>query len=331
MSCYFRLIKPVGIVSYCSCGGPLEINGPLGSLIDISFLEDKIDEKSWEKAECKIFESAVSSVLEKSGILKEDISFMSGGDLLNQIISSNFSARNLAIPFIGLYGACSTFAESIAINSMLLSAGYGKYAISVTSSHFSTAERQYRFPLEFGKQRKITAQWTVTGAGALVLSGRKTNINVIDATIGKVVDFGIIDAENMGAAMAPAALDTLEYHLNNGIYELKDYDYIITGDLGKLGSDIFLSLAGNKNIDIQNKHIDCGTEIFDMDRDDCGGSGCACSAIVICAKYLKLLAEKKLKRILYIATGALLSPTSTMQGESIPSIAHAVTIEGDLK
>lgn len=328
MGNHFRLNKPIGVVSYTACGGPKEIEGPVGDLIDIPFVDDKSGEKSWEKAECKIFESAVRSVLDKSGLTKEDISYMSGGDLLNQIISSNFSARDLAIPFIGLYGACSTFAESIAVNSMLLSAGYGNYAISVTSSHFSTAERQYRYPLEFANQRKPTAQWTVTGSGAIILSKEERDINVVDVTIGKVIDLGITDAENMGAAMAPAALDTLEYHLKTGTYTIEDYDHIITGDLGKFGSEILVNLSIDKGIDIKNKHIDCGTQIYDMNRDDCGGSGCACSAVVICSKFLKLLSEKKIKRILYMATGALLSPLSTKQGESIPAIAHAVTIEG---
>lgn len=330
MSNYFKLKKPVGIAAYSSCGGPKEENGPIGNYIDIHFKDDKTGEKSYEKAECKMFESVVQNALCKSGLKKQNISFMSGGDLLNQIISSNFSARDLAIPFIGLYGACSTFAESIAINSMLLSAGYGEYAISVASSHFSTAERQYRFPLEFAKQRKTTSQWTVTGAGAIILTSHKKDVQVTDVTIGKVIDFGITDAENMGAAMAPAALDTLEYHIKNSGNRVEDYDYIITGDLGKLGSDILLSLAKEKNLDINNRHIDCGIEIFDSCKDDCGGSGCACSAIVITSKYLRMLSEKKIKKILYIATGALLSPISTMQGESIPSIAHAVTIEGTI-
>lgn len=328
MSHHFKLLKPIGIITYSSCAGPKEMAGPLGQYIDISFTDDKCGEKSFEKAECDMFESAVEHALEKSGLTKEDISFMSGGDLLNQLISSNFSARDLTIPFIGLYGACSTFAESIALNSMLLSAGYGDYAISVTSSHFSTAERQYRFPLEFAKQRKVTSQWTVTGAGAIILSKDKKNINVVDVTIGKVIDMGITDADNMGAAMAPAALDTLEYHLKNGEYDIQEYDYIITGDLGKHGSDILVSLAKNKAIDLKNKHVDCGVQIYDNNKLDCGGSGCACSAVVICSKYLRLLSEGKIKRILYIATGALLSPLSILQGESIPSIAHAVTIEG---
>lgn len=296
---HFRLNKPIGIVSYTSCGGPKEIEGPVGEFIDIPFVDDKSGEKSWEKAECKIFESAVRSVLDKSGLTENDISFMTGGDLLNQIISSNFSARDLAIPFIGLYGACSTFAESIMINSMLLSGGYGEYAISVTSSHFSTAERQYRYPLEFANQRKPTSQWTVTGSGAIILSNKQKDINVVDVTIGKVIDLGITDAENMGAAMVPAALDTLEYHLNSSTYNLNDYDYIITGDLGKFGSEVLENLALDKGIDIKNKHIDCGTQIYDMDREDCGGSGCACSAVVMCSKYLKMLAEKDKKNIIH--------------------------------
>lgn len=328
MSKYFPMNKPIGIISYSCASGPLEKKGPLGYMIDYVFEENSTDDKTYEKFESSMFKNVVNSAIEKSGISRDDIDFMSGGDLLNQISSSNYSARDLQIPFFGIYGACSTFSESLLINSMILSS-YGRYAISATSSHFSTAERQYRFPLEFGNQRASTTQWTVTGAGAIILSSTPKRVNIIDGIIGKIIDLGIKDAANMGAAMAPAAADTISNYFVLSGKNLDDYDYIITGDLGILGSKLLiLLLKDDFNIDISQKHIDCGVLIYGDDKKKCcGGSGCGCSALYICAKILNMLDTGEIKRVLYVATGALLSTTSIMQGESIPGICHGVTME----
>ena len=325
----YPLNRPIVLTSWASVTGPKEHNGPLGDLFDLYFDDDALGEKTWEKGEVGMYEAAVRMAIDKIGLSGDDINFMSGGDLLNQIISSNYSARALGIPFLGLYGACSTFAESLMINSMLLSGGYGERAVSVTSSHFSTAERQYRFPLEYGNQRPETSQWTVTGAGAVVLATEGEGPKITMVTPGKVVDYGIVDAANMGAAMAPAAAETILAHFKESGFTPEDYDLIITGDLGVLGSQLLVELLEKNGLDAAGKiHTDCGCEIFAGDKHvNCGGSGCGCSAVVMTAKYLRALKEGSMRRILHAATGALLSPTSTLQGESIPGIAHAVTLE----
>lgn len=327
MSTYFRLSKPIGIVCFTSAGGPIEKQGPIGDLIDWTFDNDDLQEKSYEKSEHALYKCVVNGVLEKSAIKKEEIDFMTGGDLLNQITSSNFAARDLEIPFLGIYGACSTFAQSLLINSMLLTS-YGNYAISVTSSHFSSAERQFRYPLEFGNQRAQTTQWTVTGAGSILLSSKSTDINITHVIIGTIIDLGVIDAANMGAAMAPATCDTIYNYFNLSNENPMDYDYIVTGDLGTHGSDLLHILLTEKGLDIKKNHIDCGMIIYGDDQNRCcGGSGCGCSALVMCARILNEMKQGKIKKILYAATGALLSTGSTLQGESIPSIVHAVCIE----
>jgi len=333
MSRFFELKKPIGIVEYASASGPLEKNGPIGHLIDWTFDKDDLSEKTYEKSEFALYKCVVNGVLEKTGINRDDIDFMTGGDLLNQIESSNFSARDLQIPFIGIYGACSTFAQSLLINSMLLST-YGKYAISVTSSHFSTAERQFRYPLEFGNQRARTTQWTVTGAGSMLLTSEEQDINITKVIIGKIIDLGVTDAANMGAAMAPAACDTIYNYFQLSGDDPKSYDYIVTGDLGAIGTELLYVLLAEKGLDIKKNHVDCGLIIYGEDeKRECGGSGCGCSALVMCAKILNEFKDKKIKKVFYAATGALLSTVSTLQGESIPSIVHGVCIEakGDSK
>lgn len=323
-----KLKTPVYFVSWSNAAASSEGKGPLAGMIDMIFQDDMLEQISWEKAESSLFEYAVNSVLTKSGMDKSGISFMSGGDLLNQIISANYSARDIGIPFLGLYGACSTFAESLLINSLILSAGYGKFAISATSSHFSSAERQYRYPLEYGNQKPMTSQRTVTGAGAAIITNvPNDNPHITDVCIGSVVDLGISDPSNMGAAMAPAAADTIYSQMTNPSLDPDYYDKIITGDLGKLGSELLLELMKGKGYDISGIYTDCGLEIYPSNAMDCGGSGCGCSAVVITAKYLNELKKKNLNRILYVATGALLSPTATLQGETIPGVAHGVTIE----
>ncbi len=245
MSKYFELKKPIGIAAYTSAGGPLEKHGPIGTMIEWTFDHDNMNEASFEKSEEAFFKCVVNGVLEKAGLARDDIDYMSGGDLLNQIFSSNYSARDLAIPFLGVYGACSTFAESILINSLVLSS-YGKYAISATSSHFSSAERQFRYPLEFGNQRAPTTQWTVTGAGSVILSSEAKDINITKVIIGKIVDYEIKDAANMGAAMAPAACDTIINYFSESKESVDEYDYIVTGDLGLIGTDMMYILMKRK-------------------------------------------------------------------------------------
>lgn len=324
-----RFDKPPSIISTGTIVGPKEGQGPLARYFDVILGDDMDNEKSYEKAECRMSLDAAYKAIEKSGVSKESIDYMLAGDLLNQIITSSFAARELALPFFGLYGACSTMCESLSLGSMLLDGGYADYVLCMTSSHFSSAERQYRYPLELGTQRPPTAQWTVTGAGAALLSSTGKGPYVTYVTTGKVLDMGIKDANNMGAAMAPAAADTIVQHFKDTGFEPKDYDLIATGDLGSLGRDLTDELVSRQGYSISNIFTDCGMEIFDNEKQDthAGGSGCGCSAVVFCGYFYDLLKNLKLKRVLLISTGALLSPTSSQQGESIPSIAHAVTIE----
>lgn len=280
-------------------------------------------------AESKMTREAVKLAINKANLHPDDIDYMFSGDLLNQIISSSFAARELQIPFFGLYGACSTMTESLSLSAMIIDGGYADYVIAATSSHFASAERQYRFPLEYGGQRPPTSQWTVTGAGAALLSSKGSGPYITYVTTGRVMDFGVKDANNMGAAMAPAATDTILRHFKDTGFEPSYYDLIITGDLGKVGKDLTMELVKKGGYDISNIYTDCGVEIFDLTEQDVhsGASGCGCSAVVFCGYLYKQLKEGKFNRILLISTGALLSPTSSQQGESIPGIAHAVSIE----
>jgi stage V sporulation protein AD len=324
-----RLATPPAIISHATVVGPKEGEGPLGGYFDIILEDDYFGEDSWEKAESKMLKEAVKHAIKASGRSNTNIDFMFAGDLLNQIVSSSFAARDLRIPFVGLYGACSTMAESICIGSMLIDGGFGEAVVCATSSHFSSAERQYRFPLEQGVQRPPFAQWTVTGAGATILAEAGNGPYITHVTIGKVQDFGIKDANNMGAAMVPAAVDTISTHLNDTGRKPEYYDLILTGDLGNVGKAIAMDMIKNEGYDISKVYNDCGSMIFDGARQDthAGGSGCGCAASVLNGYVLKEMRKGKLNRILLVATGALLSPTTSWQGESIPSIAHAVAIE----
>lgn len=324
-----KLSSPPSIISTASIVGPKEGQGPLAEYFDRILEDDYFGEESWEKAECKMQKEAVKNAIKASGKGSSEINFMLAGDLLNQIISSSFAARELQIPFVGLYGACSTMAESISMGSMLIDGGFADSVVCVTSSHFSSAERQYRFPLEQGVQRPPFAQWTVTGAGASVLSKAGSGPYITHVTVGKVVDFGIKDANNMGAAMAPAAVDTITVHLSDTGRSPDYYDLIITGDLGRVGKAIVVDIMKKEGFNIENIYNDCGAIIYDHEKQDthAGGSGCGCSAVVLNGYLYKKLKKGSLKRILLVATGALLSPISAWQGESIPSIAHAVSIE----
>jgi len=313
--------------------GKKEGEGPLGGWFDHVSKDEMYGQDTFELAEKQLYLDAIRSAVKKGGAKPEEIQFILGGDLLNQIITASFSARDLGIPFIGLYGACSTMAESLALGAMLLDGGHAQTAICAASSHFCTAERQYRFPLEFGAQRPPTAQWTVTGAGASFLSTQPKVpplAHITQVCMGRVVDLGVTDANNMGAAMAPAAADTLLALFADTHTGPEDYDLIATGDLGQVGRDLLVQLMREARQPLdEKKYNDCGLMIYDLKAQDvhAGGSGCGCGASVLNAHLLPLLARGDLRRILFMATGALLSLTSSQQGESIPGVAHAVVLE----
>lgn len=324
-----KLTNPPSILSTASIVGSKEGEGPLRDYFDVIVKDDLFEEQTWEKAETKMSREAVKLALGKIKMTPDKIDYMFAGDLLNQIISSTFSARELKIPFYGLYGACSTMTESLGLAAMMIDGGYANYTIAATSSHFCSAERQFRFPLEHGNQRPPSSQWTVTGSGAAVLGSGGNGPYVTYVTTGRVMDFGEKDANNMGAAMAPAAADTIIRHFKDTGFTPESYDLIITGDLGKIGRQLAVEIVQKNNYDIAPKFTDCGIEIFDLSRQDvhAGASGCGCSAVVFCGYLYKEMQKGNLNRILLISTGALMSPTSSQQGESIPGIAHAVTIE----
>jgi len=317
------------ILSAAAVAGKKESHGPLREYFDVTGEDTKFGQKSWEKAESRMQELALKAALEKSSLGDEDIDMIFAGDLLNQCISTSFSMRGTNIPLFGLYGACSTMAESLSLAAMAVSGGFADRAAAMTSSHFASAERQYRFPLVYGGQRTPTAQWTVTGAGCAILAREGAGPFVTAATAGRIVDWGIRDANNMGAAMAPAAMDTIARHLRDLGRRPEDYDLIVTGDLGAIGKRIVLDLFRRDGVELGSVYDDCGVMIFDAERQDvhAGGSGCGCSAAVLCGCLLRRMQEGRYRRILFCGTGALLSPTSTQQGESIPSICHAVSIE----
>jgi len=328
-----RFDHPPSVQSFACCAGKKEGEGPLGNKIDMIHPDEKMGLESFEMAEAEMFMDAVKRCVDKEGLKPENIRILLGGDLLDQLTASNFAGRNLGIPFLGLFGACSTMAESLLVGSMVLEGRCADRVICAASSHFCTAERQFRFPLELGAQRPPSAQWTVTGAGAVMLSQSGT-LNrpaprITFATVGKPVDYGVKDATNMGAAMAPAAADTLYQHFMDTSTSPEDYDLIATGDLGMVGVALFHELMRDRGMALsQSRHIDCGLQIFDANQDThAGGSGCGCSATVLCADLLPRVSQGKIDRLLFMATGALMSPTSSNLGETIPSIAHAVVIE----
>lgn len=318
----------VSILSCASIAGTKEQEGPLGGTFDEIMSDAMWNEKSWEKAESKMQKTAVCRAAEKAAISICDVKYIFAGDLLNQCIASGFGLRELDIPFMGVYGACSTMAETLGLAALTVDGGYSDLSVAVTSSHFCTAERQYRTPLEYGGQRTPTAQWTVTGAGAVILSNSGGAPYVTHFTAGRIVDMGICDANNMGAAMAPAAYDTLLAHFKDTNSSPEDYDLIATGDLGKVGKSILKDMMKDEGYDLSKNYEDCGCLIYDLDKQDvhAGGSGCGCGASVLCGYFTDMLKSGKISRLLFVGTGALLSPTSSLQGESIPSVAHAVVI-----
>ena len=318
------------ITAWASVAGKKEQEGPLGREYDITRQDNHFGQKTWEQAEQRMQQLALETLAQKAGMRQEDFSLVFSGDLLNQCIGSSFTLRNTGIPHLGLYGACSTMAESLLMAGMTVSGGFGDRVVAMTSSHFASSERQYRFPLGYGGQRAPTAQWTVTGAGSTLVSSDGSGPRLEGGTIGTVTDLGITDAANMGAAMAPAALRTIQAHFDDFHVGENDFDLIVTGDLGQVGTEALLSLARNEGLCLGGKLQDCGTIVFDILKQDvhAGGSGCGCSAIVLCSRLLRDLHLGKLKKILFCGTGALLSPTSTQQGLPIPGVCHAVSITG---
>lgn len=323
-----QLEQAPAIVAAASVVGTKEGEGPLGKLFDVIGEDDKFGEDTWEAAESALQKEAATLAIGKSRWKKEDIRYIFGGDLLGQSIATTFGLAQFQIPLFGLYGACSTAGESLMLAAMTVAAGYADQVLAVTSSHFASAEKQFRFPLEYANQRPLSATWTVTGSGAFVV-GKEGKVRITGVTPGRVVDYGIKDSQNMGAAMAPAACDTIFHHLKDFGRRSEEYDRIVTGDLGYVGKEILIQLLRERKIDIQKQHMDCGIEIYDRSAQDThsGGSGCGCSAVTLAAYFLPKLETGELKRILFVPTGALLSTVSFNEGQPVPGIAHGVVLE----
>ena len=332
-----KLEEEVYILNSASIAGKKEGEGPLGLLFDMVGEDDLFGCNTWEEAESSLQKNAVYLALGKAGVKAEEISYIVAGDLLGQSIATSFGIASYNIPLLGVYGACSTCGESLAVGSMLIAGGFADKVVCVTSSHFASVEKEFRFPLEYGNQRPLSASWTVTGSGAFVLGATGVvttakegpRARITGMTIGKIVDYGLKDSMNMGACMAPAAASTLEQHFIDYNSRPEDYDRIITGDLGSVGQKVLIDLLRDKGYDISAMHIDCGIEIFDADSQDThsGGSGCGCSAVTLSAYILKQIEEGNWKKVLFVPTGALLSKTSFNEGKSVPGIAHALVLE----
>ncbi len=322
------LEHPPYILSYASVAGKKEGDGPLRNGFDYISQDSYFGEQSWEKAESHMLHRCFTIACDKAGLAPSSLHYILAGDLLNQCVSSSFAMKDSDAPYLGLYGACSTMAESLSLSAMLVDGGFAEAACAITGSHFCSAERQYRFPLEYGGQRPPGAQWTVTGAGAVILGARGSGLRITHVTTGKIVDAGITDANSMGSAMAPAAYATLRAHFDDTGRTPDDYDVIYTGDLGALGHDILENLFRTDGLTLRH-YQDCGVLIYDRSVQDvnAGGSGCGCCAAVLCGHILPTMASGSWKRILFSATGALLSATSAQQGSSIPGICHALVIE----
>lgn len=325
------LENPVTISSFAAVGGKKEGDGPYASCFDYIDTDDYFGQSSFELAESAMQGLALQNAIEKRGIEAEALSLLIGGDLLNQCIGTSFGTRDFRVPFFGIYGACSTMSEGLTLASLLTDSGAAKTAAAITSSHFCTAERQYRFPLEYGGQRTPTSQWTATASGALLVEQNCGAPYVRAVTVGTIEDKGITDANNMGAAMAPAAYSTISQFLKDTGYKPSDFDAIVTGDLGNVGSRILCELFERDGISLRGKHLDCGRMIYDQNAQDvhAGGSGCGCAASMLCGYFLPEIKAGRLKNILFAATGALLSPTSSQQGMSIPGISHLAWISAE--
>ncbi len=316
------------IIGTGTIAGPKECAGVIGKYVDKTLTDDKFGESTYEKAECKMLSFAINKAIENAGLTEKEMDLLISGDLLNQIISASFAARDFDFSFLGVYGACSTMAESMAIAASFVNAGYYQKIVAATGSHFSSAERQYRYPLELGNPRPPQSQWTVTAAGGCVIAPTGSPTAITCATFGKVVDFGITDVNNMGAAMSPSCTHSILKHLQETGRDADYYDLIVTGDLGALGSRILKDLTWEKGVDISKNHVDCGEIVYKVIEDEFqGGSGAGCSAVVFNSYIMDKLKKRELNKVLLVATGALLSTVSSGQGESIPAISHAVAIE----
>ena len=321
--------RPV-ILGYAAVGGKKEGEGPLGQYFDAIFEDTRLGQTTWEQAESALQREALTRAVDKTGLSKSQLQVLFAGDLLNQNIASTFGLREMEVPLLGQFGACSTMGQTLALAALFVDSWAAEWCGAVTSSHFCTAERQFRFPLEYGGQRTPTNQWTATASGAVVV-GPGTGVRVQAACIGRVCDLGVTDMNNMGAAMAPAAADTISRYLQDTGTNPKDYDLIATGDLGQVGSHLCRQLLEEMGISLGSNYTDCGLLLFDRQRQDvhAGGSGCGCSASVLCAHLLPLMEKGMFKRVLFCPTGALMSPTSSQQGESIPGICHAVCLTSE--
>ena len=317
------------IVGSACVAGKKEGEGPLGGIIDLLEPENLFGEKTWELAEGAMQKLACGLALKKTNLNSKQIRYLFGGDLLRQGIATSMGAESMQIPMFGLFGACSTSGEALALAAMNVAAGYGEYMLAVTSSHFGTAEKEFRFPLSYANQRPLSAQWTVTGSGAFVVGKKRRNVKISGVTIGKIVNYGLKDSQNMGACMAPAAADTIEQHLRDFGRDACEYDRIITGDLGYVGQSILLDLMRKRGIDIKSNHMDCGMVIFDQQTQDthAGGSGCGCAAVTLSSYILPKIIVGEWKRVLFVPTGALMSTVSYNEGESVPGIAHGILLE----
>lgn len=317
------------LISSGSVVGSKEAEGPLAKLFDMTNQDDLFGAKTWEEAESNMQKEACVLALGKAHVTPEKVRFLFGGDLLRQGIATSMGVEALQIPIFGLYGACSTSGEALALSAMSVAAGYGDYMLAVTSSHFGSAEKEFRFPLGYASQRPLSAHWTVTGSGAFLVGTQKSHIRISGVTVGKIVDYGLKDSQNMGACMAPAATDTIIQNLKDFGRKIEDYDRIVTGDLGYVGQDILFDLMQGKGYDIKTKHMDCGMTIFDQKGQDthAGGSGCGCAAVTLAAYILPKIKKGEWKRVLFVPTGALMSTVSFNEGASVPGIAHAIVLE----
>ncbi len=323
----FKFENKPSILSFSSTVGKKESEGPLGDYFDIVEEDSHFGKETWEQAECEMLMQTVKNAIKKAGLKQDDINCIFSGDLINQCLSTSYGLRSLDIPFLGIYGACSTMAEGLLLSSFFSASVDGKFC-AATSSHFSTAERQFRLPLSYGGQRTPSAQWTCTASGSVVVSSKGTSPFVRAVSVGKIIDLGITDANNMGAAMAPAAANTIKTYFEDTGLTPDDFDYIVTGDLGTVGSQLLNELLQKDNIDITKQHRDCGVMMFDIEEQDvhAGGSGCGCSASILCGYFLPKVQNGDIENMIFAATGALISPNASLQGESIPSISHLVHI-----
>lgn len=317
------------LVSSASVAGKKEGEGPLGKMFDMVEKEDLFGENTWEEAESTMQKEACLLAMGKAHIEAKDVRYLFGGDLLRQGVATSMGVSELNIPLFGLFGACSTSGEALALASMSVAAGYGEYMLAVTSSHFGSAEKEFRFPLGYANQRPLSAQWTVTGSGAFLVGTKRSHVRITGVTVGKIVDYGLKDSQNMGACMAPAACDTIIRNLEDFGRKAEDYNRIITGDLGYVGQSILFDLMRGKGYDIKKNHMDCGMTIFDQMTQDthAGGSGCGCAATTLSAYILPKVERGEWKRVLFVPTGALMSTVSYNEGASVPGIAHGIVLE----